>query len=595
MPNWVRTLLAPALLLGCVGTGSGADIQLWGRPIEYWFEKRLQVTMTDPQAVEAFMELGTNALPFLIKVLERKPSLLAEAADKMRNRYSPQPMAFAPGGRASPIVPPASVPEGNSVNPLGSKILDVVGSAQEVNERRICAARLIGDLGTNGAQVLPTLVKIWIDPTDDWGVKDMAGQALVAMGDEVAGYLPDFLDAAKSTNANMRCTSIMLIGHCGPKGRAAVPLLRDLVDHGDPWLAAEAARSLWKVDRQTNVALQVFSGFLANSANDWLGIKYLAEMGEAARPVIPALMTHLADTNPYVRLEVEALIRMLDPAFLTPMNARVRSGTAANVSNMIADFKSGNGATREHALMAIKMYGPDATPAIPALIDVLQRTDHFSYEPGYAADALAEIGPAASPAVPALIAAGRRGYSDAPITALGRIGPDAKGAIPFLEGELKSKVPYVRWRAADSITRIAPQNASAVISVFHELEHLPPRDVWSPDAKPGDRPIARSPDPSSNYLRLAAEVSLWRLGLVEKPPVPEILAEMDHPKPMGIGTKSWIQLLCDIGPDAKAALPALEKCLAPYAYPHREAAIAIRRIDPKEADRLNLPGLLALP
>ena len=156
-------------------------------------------------------------------------------------------------------------------------------------------------------------------------------------------------------------------------------------------------------------------------------------------------------------------------------------------------------------------------------------------------------------------------------------------------------VPDNRWSAADSIIRIAPQNASSVISVFREFEHLPPQGVWSSNAKPGDRPIAGRPDPMSNYFRLAAEVSLWGLGLVKKPPVLEIVAEMENRKPMGINTNYWLQLLNDIGPDAKAALPALEKFLAPHAYGQREAAIAIRMIDPKEAERLNLPGSLALP
>ncbi|HEV7926121.1 MAG TPA: hypothetical protein VGR14_12235, partial [Verrucomicrobiae bacterium] len=348
----------------------------------------------------------------------------------------------------------------------------------------------------------------------------------------------------------------------------------------------------WKVDRQTNIALRVFSGFLTTFDTEGLGIKYLAEMGEAARPLIPVLMTHLADTNRNMRTAVEALIRILDPEMLTPINAKIKSDAAANVANIIADINGTNAATRYGALMAIKMYGPDAHLAVPALIDVIKRGD--DYEPRYAVDALAEIGPAASPAVPALIAIWRaESYSVIP--ALGRLGPAARDALPFLEKELKSMNPVIRWRAADAILRIAPQNASNVISVFHELEHLPLLPVYSDKMRRGDPPIAWRPDPSSNYCRLAAEVSLWKIGLVQQPPVSEIIDEMENPNRKGIGTSGCIQLLRDIGPAAKAALPVLEKCLAPDAYPKREAAIAIQAIDPKEAERLNLPGELALP
>jgi hypothetical protein len=485
--------------------------------------------------------------------------------------------------------------------------LDFAGSAAKIKERRLCAARLIGELGTNGASAIPMLMKIWNDPNDDWGVRYSILQAMAEMDNRVSGYLPNFVDAAKSTNSDLRDAGITLISHCGPKGRPAIPLLRDFIDHGGPTLAGEAAEALWNVDRQTNVACKVFSGLLTNSATWYLGIKYLSEMGPAASPAIPALMPRLADTNRIVRLEAEALIRMLDPVVLAPISAQIKSNTVENISNLIVDLQSGtaakvanfpptfpgaNVATHEDTLRAIKMYGPDARLTVPALIELIKRGNR--YDPLYAVEALTQIGPAASPAVAALIAM-RQKEEFAPIRCLGRIGPAAKDALPFLGRELKSEVPDVRWAAADSIIRIAPQNASNVISVLHGLERLPLLAVYADNFKFGDAPIAWRPNPSSNYWRLAAEISLSRLRLEEKPSVSEIVAGMEHRKPMGMQAEQWIELLGDLGPDAKAALPALEKRLSPLIWGQREVAIAIRSIDPREADRLNLPGLLALP
>jgi len=56
-------------------------------------------------------------------------------------------------------------------------------------------------------------------------------------------------------------------------------------------------------------------------------------------------------------------------------------------------------------------------------------------------------------------------------------------------------------------------------------------------------------------------------------------------------------LLGDIGPSAKAALPYLERILNSDddIGKRRAAAAAIRKIDPQEAARLHLPGILALP
>jgi hypothetical protein len=89
MPEWVRNLLGPVLLLGWVAIGHGEDIQLWAHPINYWFEQRLPISLGSPIAYQAFQELGTNALPFLIGVLEHKPSLEAELADQTRKNYGP--------------------------------------------------------------------------------------------------------------------------------------------------------------------------------------------------------------------------------------------------------------------------------------------------------------------------------------------------------------------------------------------------------------------------------------------------------------------------------------------------------------------------
>ncbi|HTA30864.1 MAG TPA: hypothetical protein VK731_10270, partial [Candidatus Cybelea sp.] len=53
-----------------------------------------------------------------------------------------------------------------------------------------------------------------------------------------------------------------------------------------------------------------------------------------------------------------------------------------------------------------------------------------------------------------------------------------------------------------------------------------------------------------------------------------------------------VDLLGDIGPDARPVLPMLEEHLSPTDSIRRKAAIAIRKIDPAEFQRLGLPGLL---
>jgi len=357
-------------------------------------------------------------------------------------------------------------------------------------------------------------------------------------------------------------------------------------------VAGFAARTLWEVDRETNM---VFSTLVAHPQQILLALRVLAEMGDAARPGIPNLIADMGNSNHTIRQQAEAIIRSLDPSALAQFNAQIKSNADANVSVLISEIQGTNEAVRAQALRAIKMYGADAKAAVPALIEFLKvpGTDYKRNENGLVADALREIGRPARPAVEILSTNYWIG-SRAAMSALGGIGVDAKDALPFLEGELRSSVPQVRCDAADAITKIAPQNASEVIPILRELEHAPPLAVYYDDSKPYTAPLAFRPDPSSNYFRLAAEVSLWRLGVEPHPPIAGLVSELAKSK-FGSEKENLVRLLGDIGPDAKPALPALEKLLAPFASPHAEAALAIRRIDPKEYDRLNLPGVMALP
>jgi len=218
-----------------------------------------------------------------------------------------------------------------------------------------------------------------------------------------------------------------------------------------------------------------------------------------------------------------------------------------------------------------------------------------------AAKALAEIGPEARAAVPALIGLLKERRELNPAfycMALGRLGPDAKEAVPVLEEALKDDNRGIRLAAAVALTTIEPQQASNAVAVLKSLQHDPAlATVWVTDESGVAKQTSRKDfqSPGSRFFRLSASVPLWRLGLEQEPPVKGIIEELNGP--YGSGDVSYVELLGDIGPEAKAALPTLAKYLNPDQFfgLRQAAAIAIRRIDPGEAARLGLPGMLAVP
>ena len=98
----------------------------------------------------------------------------------------------------------------------------------------------------------------------------------------------------------------------------------------------------------------------------------------------------------------------------------------------------------------------DGQDVMPALIDVLRDGDEGPDVRGGAAWALGEIGPEAKPAVPALIELLEHENDwarEMAAGALGRIGPEAEEAIPMLEqvADKENEDPYVRLAAREAL------------------------------------------------------------------------------------------------------------------------------------------------
>jgi len=102
-------------------------------------------------------------------------------------------------------------------------------------------------------------------------------------------------------------------------------------------------------------------------------------------------------------------------------------------------------------------------PAVPVLIDALKsncRNNYLVQEA--AATGLGKIGPEAREAVPTLIAMLKKDDKDVRRRAcqvLGKIGPEARAAVPALKEALKDKNDSVRESAAWAFVRIDPDTA----------------------------------------------------------------------------------------------------------------------------------------
>jgi HEAT repeat protein len=183
--------------------------------------------------------------------------------------------------------------------------------------------------------------------------------------------------------------------------------------------------------------------------------------------------------------------------------------------------------------------------------------------------------------------------------ALGAIGPDASPGVPLLECTLNDPDYHLRLAAARALTRIVGAQATNAIIVLNELKHDPEiARVWMSDGQGGIGFASKLDfsNESSRCVRVLASAALWPLGLEEESPVPTMLEYLHDPF---FSDKKYavLEALGELGPEARIAIPELTQMVDPSRsiVERRAVAIAIRKIDPDAADRLGLPGVLALP
>ncbi len=456
-------------------------------------------------------------------------------------------------------------------------------------ERAPEAAGLLCVLGPDAAPAVPAVLKILEDPASDWELKQ-------------------------------ECAEIL--GAIGPKAKPAIFALLAVTTNNNS-AAQVAAMALWKIARQTNAVVEVISNRLRFAGGERRAVlPYFESLGPALVPAEPVIENALFDEDYWVRVNAERILKTIEPNRLRKHIEESNREASCLLLTHIEGLQSKNYMERVNALNAIAVFGPAATNAVPALVLMFEslegqtEPDHpdrlpsrARYERTLCLEAVAEIGPAAYPTTPALVrllhphgdyVLNQFEYADvgAVCRSLSRIGPGAAEAIPALKELLANSMGW-------NVHRLPLRNRVVAVAVGTALSQISPDD---PAALAAQRTLQTNDVRSNDTF---ATVALWRMGLETNLPIEELTAKATL-KTNGASQRHgmldleyyWanegprmepaIDLLGDIGPAARRALPALEEHLDPIDPLRRNAAIAIRKIDPEAAERLGLPGLLIL-
>ncbi len=416
---------------------------------------------------------GAASVPVLIEVLKDK----ASAA-----HWSSAALAIADIGPGAREAVPALIevlkgPDvsahwaaAHALGEIGPEAKEAVGALIEaIKDKNTAvhtkAVEALGKIGPNAKAAVPALMAALRDPRDP--MRLAAAEALGGIAGEAKEAVPALVTAMGDKEPTVSETAMGSLGHIGPAARGAVPALLAVV--GDtPQIAGEsvlldyateqrrlrAIEALGKIGPDAKPAL---APLLAALQDFWLRGAAAEALSRIGPEAVPPLMSALASGSPQVRLgAADALGQIGEPArpALPALGRRLQDSSVL---------------VRVHVAEAIWEIHQDLAAALPVLIDALKNEDRDVR--AHAAEAMGHIGPAASAVIPVLVISS--GDAD-PIVrvhaaaALWRIERRPVHSLPTLVASLKNADPRPRDVAVQTLKDMGP-DARAAVPILADL------------------------------------------------------------------------------------------------------------------------------
>jgi len=352
----------------------------------------------------------------------------------------------------------------------------------------------------------------------------------------------------------------MALGSIGAAPGLAVPALIGALGDEEKSCRAQAAEALGKFGSRAKDCVPALIKLLSSGYGDQLissaALGALVSIGaEAVRLLAEVVRSGDSEGRRFAAMALEA--------FGAQGKAALRA--------LIAALGDEDRNVVRQAIRSVGAMGKEASPAVATLVGIY-RGEESSEVRALAAEALGRIGPAAAEAVPLLLPAlgDESGALRAEAAlALGRIGAESQRAVPLLRGLLEDGRLFVRCLAALALLDYGAERVEALKTLdnafqdpqFHERYQV----LWKLEGHPSE----------TRYI-LEHLIAL--------------LKERDNT------LRVILPLLAGMGPEARAAVPALQKLLKdregssrlwpdPFTLPRKDpiedaAREVLRKIDP---------------
>jgi len=222
-------------------------------------------------------------------------------------------------------------------------------------------------------------------------------------------------------------------------GTSVVPALSNRLKDSNAEVRCAAAWSLGELAARANETVAKLG---TQRSEDAIGVRQtVARAWESFATVAsPALLSALADENPYVRIDAAT--------------ALAKCGAEADdfLPALLSEAGGDRGPAYSDAPDAMKEIGP---VALPLLLRTLGSADARTREG--ASTCLGHIGVAAVPGLIQALSDKNAAVHGAAARALAMIGPDAQAALPALSKALEDSHPEVRESAIEALRELTPE------------------------------------------------------------------------------------------------------------------------------------------
>jgi HEAT repeat protein len=337
--------------------------------------------------------------------------------------------------------------------------------------------------------------------------------------------IPALLAALRDPDVRVREEVVSVLARIGLEDTDTGTTLDDARDDPSLYVRVSVAALIWKRDRNTAAVWPTFlAGFQSDKPMDRAHTAFaLAALGPEARAAVPLLALALHDPSSYVRWNVVCCLVHIGP------------DAKATIPLLIAQLAQSpgivDGMMTSHALASI---GPAAFPALVASLDDVRAEVRVG---AAAACAMASFPARSEPpwcALPAL----RRALNDSHLgvrvhaaRAVWQMTCEADAVLPPLVAALSGSDTDLRNCAISALGTMGPAARSALPLV-------------SPFLK----------DPKAE-VRVSAAHAVWCISGTSGDALPILLAGLNSKEDVWIAAHA----LGELGPEAKAALPALRR------------------------------------